>query len=192
MGQLTLQDDWEDLTPNERRNKLMQFHETCAEQEQVEIPLTEYFCEGVYARQIDAPKGTALVGEIHKYPNLNTLAKGKIKVATEEGVKILEAPCTFISPAGTKRVGYVLEDATWITYHATKHTNGEDVRKEIIAPDYASLDKHLEYKKDVIHSDSSIGGDKSTSIEREQKSSGKSKRRCFRRRAKSKKGRSIR
>jgi len=65
-------------------------------------------------------------------------------VFTEEGVKTITAPCTFISPAGTKRAGYVLEDTVWTVFHATTSTDEAEIRKEFIAPDYNALDKQLE------------------------------------------------
>ena len=130
---------WQELSVAERRNKLLELECVCKSMEQVVIEPREYFCNGVYAREIFIPAGTTLVGEIHNYPHINVVSKGKIRVATDEGVKVIEAPCTFISPAGVKRAGFVLEDTVWTTIHATDKTNSNDIRQEVIAESYESL-----------------------------------------------------
>lgn len=155
MTNLQLTDSWKKKTPTERRNKIVELEKVCKSLPQVEIPVVEYFCDGIYAREITAPKGTTLVGEIHLKPQLNVVSKGKIKVATEDGVKIISAPATFISPAGVKRAGFVLEDVVWTTFHATSLTSEADIRKEFIAPDYETLDLLLGEKHGLGSSSSS-------------------------------------
>ena len=63
------------------------------------------------------------------------------------GVYAREIRIPFISPAGTKRAGYVIEDTVWTVFHGTTKTSEEEIRKEFIAPDYHSLDKQLEHTK---------------------------------------------
>ena len=174
MSTLKLLDNWEDLLPVERRNKLLEFESVCKELEdsgnKVELPPTELHCNGVYAREILIPKGTALVGEIHLQDQINVVSQGVIRVATEEGVRTITAPCTFISPAGTKRAGFALEDTVWTVFHATKHTNEEDIRRDFIAPSYTELDKQLENKQDVMGSSSGSSGNNTLSNEPSKKS----------------------
>lgn len=135
---------WGDLTVQERRDKLIELGEVCKDMPQVELELNQYFCNGVYAREILIPKGVTVVGEIHLFDQINVVSKGKIKVVTDQGEKVIEAPATFISPAGVKRAGFALEDTVWTVFHATDKTNETDIRKEFIAPDYESLNKSLE------------------------------------------------
>lgn len=154
MTGLKLNEDWKQLTTNERRDKLLTLESVCKEMPQVEIPVVEYFCDGIYAREISAPAGATLVGEIHLKPQLNVVSKGKIRVATEDGIKTITAPATFISPAGVKRAGFVLEDVVWTTFHATTLDNESDIRKEFIAPNYETLDKVIG-ETNVVDSNSS-------------------------------------
>jgi len=144
---MTLMGSWEQLTVTGRRDAILQLESEMKahEDEQgVEIPPVEYICNGIYAREITIPKGVALVGEIHLQDQINVVSQGVIRVFTEEGAKTITAPSTFISPAGTKRAGYVLEDTVWTVFHATTSTDVEVIKKEFIAPDYKALDKHLE------------------------------------------------
>ncbi len=52
---------------------------------------------------------------------------------TEQGgVELLTAPCTMVSPAGTKRVLLTHEDTVWTTIHATDETDIQKLEDEII------------------------------------------------------------
>lgn len=141
---------WNSLTTTERRNKLTEFELACREKESTDgvvIEPTHYHCDGVYGREIIIPAGVSLVGEIHTHDQINVVSKGKIRVATEEGMRTIEAPCTFISPAGTKRAGFALEDTVWTVFHATTSTDQQEIKNEFIAPTYEELDNRLEQSK---------------------------------------------
>ena len=84
---------------------------------QQEIETHHHFSKGIYAREIRVPGDTILVGKIHKTEHLNVLSQGKIVVLTENGLQEIVAPCTFVSPPGTKRIGYTLSDVIWTTVH---------------------------------------------------------------------------
>jgi hypothetical protein len=101
----------------------------------------EYGC-GTYARQMFIPKGTFIVGKIHRHQHLNFIMQGKVSVATEFGKKFFEAPCVFVSEVGLKRAVYAEEDTIWVTVHSTKligEENLEAIEAELIAPDYQTL-----------------------------------------------------
>lgn len=106
---------------------------------EVECPLTHYHAPGLYVREIFIPAGTAVVGKIHKHAHFNDISKGRVRVSTEFGFDILEAPCRFVSLAGTKRAVFAETDTVWTTYHPTLETDVEKIESEIIAPDYESL-----------------------------------------------------
>lgn len=102
-------------------------------------PLTHSFADGVYVREIFIPKGTLLVGKIHKHSHPNIILRGDVSVATEEGPKRLKGPLSMISPAGTKRVVYAHEDTIWITIHVTDKKDLVEIEDEIIAKTYDEL-----------------------------------------------------
>lgn len=98
------------------------------------------FAPNQYARTLTMPEGLAIVGKIHKHSHVNVISKGKCYVATFEGEVLLEAPCTFVSPAGVQRAVYCLEETVWTTIHTTAYSSEEDLDKieqEIIATSYA-------------------------------------------------------
>lgn len=111
--------------------------------------LTHYFTDKseefgchVYARQMFIPKGTTIVGKIHKHAHLNFILQGAVTVSTEFGRKRIEAPATFISEVGLKRAVYAEEDTIWTTIHLTSYGKEEDLGKieqEVIAPSYDAM-----------------------------------------------------
>lgn len=95
-----------------------------------------------YARQMFIPKGTLIIGKIHRHQHLNFILKGKVSVATEFGKKYFEAPCTFISEVGLKRAVYAEEDTIWTTVHLTQfhgEENLDKIEEEVIAPTYQEM-----------------------------------------------------
>ena len=101
----------------------------------------EYGC-CTYSRQMFIPKGTVIVGKIHKHQHHNFIMQGKVSVATEFGKKYFTAPCVFISETGLKRAVFAEEDTIWVTVHLTKFHGEENLDKieaETIAPTYESM-----------------------------------------------------
>ena len=105
-------------------------------------PIDEKYGCGTYAREMFIPKGTIIVGKIHRHQHLNFIMKGKVSVATEFGKKYFEAPCIFVSEVGLKRAVYAEEDTIWATVHMTEHLGKENLDKieqEVIAPSYEDM-----------------------------------------------------
>lgn len=95
-----------------------------------------------YAREMFIPKGTLIIGKIHRHQHLNFICKGKVTVYTEFGEKHLEAPCTFVSEVGLKRAVYAHEDTLWTTVHLTefeKEAELDKIEQEVIAPSYSDM-----------------------------------------------------
>ena len=95
-------------TPEEYRRRIVAFEDAIKQGEQVEIPVIQYSCNGVYVREITIPAGVILTGKIHKHPCLSIVLTGKMEVITDEGPRIIEAPLVYESPAGVKRGAPVL------------------------------------------------------------------------------------
>lgn len=95
-----------------------------------------------YAREMFIPKGTLIIGKIHRHQHLNIISKGKVVVYTEFGEKHLEGPVTFVSEIGLKRSVFAVEDTLWTTIHLTEFVGEENLGKieeEVIAPDYQEM-----------------------------------------------------
>ena len=104
-------------------------------------PLTHHFAPSVYGREMLIPAGGVIVGKIHRHAHLNVVIRGRAKVVTEFGEKIVSGGDVFVSEPGTKRAVYALEDTVWLTVHPNE-SNTQDLKaieEYVIAPDYEAL-----------------------------------------------------
>lgn len=124
-----------ELLNNNIRDKVNQAEALMAKLPQIDLKTIDHFSKDIYARELHIPKGIMLTGKIHKYEQLNILAKGKIKVLVGDIIQEIEAPFIVVSPAGTKRIALALEDCVWITVHGTDEKNVDLIEKEFIAQD---------------------------------------------------------
>jgi hypothetical protein len=85
------------------------------------------FGAAMYARELSVGKGAIIIGRIHKHPTVNVLLKGKLLVVSESGRRTVEAPCTYVSEPGIKKIGYVLEDCTWLNVLMTDLVGEENL-----------------------------------------------------------------
>lgn len=113
-----------------------------------DFPVRHHFAPGSYGREITLPEGTVIVGKIHRHAHLNVLSAGRVLVLTERGVEELVAPCTFVSPEGTRRVVYTLENAVWTTMHVTNSTDLDEIEREIIAEAYSDIE--IDGSKEIV------------------------------------------
>jgi hypothetical protein len=108
-----------------------------------EFPLKHSFADGMYVREISVPKGYIVVTKIHKYSHPCFILKGKCLVLSENGIKTVTCPHSMITPAGTKRIVYVIEDTIWATVHKTNETDLDLIEKEVIAANFDDFDKMI-------------------------------------------------
>ena len=107
--------------------------------EEVIPPVEHYFSKDVYAREIKIPKGSFIVGKIHKFENLNILSKGEISLLSIDGVMRVKAPYTVVSSPGVKRVAYAHEDTVWTTVHGTNEKDVDKIEEIFIAKSYEEI-----------------------------------------------------
>jgi hypothetical protein len=119
------------------REQIGRLEAAMREMPQVEIEPVHHFTDGVYAREITIRAGTCLTGKTHKTEHINIISSGKIAVWTEDGMRVIEAPCTILSKPGAKRVGFAIEDTVWTTIHNNPDNSTDLVALEsrLIAPD---------------------------------------------------------
>lgn len=128
------------------RDRVHAFEAIAAQHEQVKLEVKHYFSKGIYARELHIPQGVILTGHIHKYENLNIISKGKIRVLIDDKLVDIEAPCTIVSPPGTKRIAIALEDTVWTTIHGTEERDLDLIEHMFIAHTEA---EYLEFEKQL-------------------------------------------
>ena len=110
----------------------------------IDLPVSHRFINGVYAREIFIPCGVLVAGRIHKTEHISIISQGCVEVVTDNVItgevlrEIYQAPCSFISPVGTKRMVQAVEDTVWTTIH--KHDGQHLKTSKITWPDYQAYE----------------------------------------------------
>ena len=110
--------------------------------------LEEALTPGIYTRELTMPKGSLVFSRIHMETHPFMIVKGLVSVYDGSSVQSLEAPYKGVTKAGTKRVLYVHEDTTWITFHPTEM----EVLEDIDRGDTITCDTFEEYEKHFLES----------------------------------------
>jgi hypothetical protein len=84
----------------------------------IEAHTSHHFCDGLYARELNVPAGTVIVGKTHASRNFFLLVKGTMWLATPDGPVRIEAPYMTTTQPGTKRAGYAETDCVCMNFHA--------------------------------------------------------------------------
>lgn len=104
------------------------FEMKAAEMPQVELPVKHTFTPGLYTRQISMPAGTLLTSRIHLFEHPFVIAAGCVSVWDDEtGWKTFRAPYLGVTLPATRRVLYIHEDTTWLTFHVTTETDPDKI-----------------------------------------------------------------
>jgi hypothetical protein len=98
-----------------------------------------YHCEGAYLRSYSMAKGETCTGEIHRFPCINILLKGKVLVVQSDGQYEMEAPHIYISEPGEKKALHALEDTIFCNVHATEETDQTKLREHFTVPPHEFL-----------------------------------------------------
>lgn len=117
--------------PDTMRQKVERLEREIAQVDPVDCPIVHHFAPGLYAREMTIPAGTILTGAVHKTEHLSIISAGRILVTTDDGVKEVCAPHTFVSKAGAKRAGVALETTVWTTLHVTTETDLDKLCEEL-------------------------------------------------------------
>ena len=107
------------------------------------------FADGIYVREMRMKQGQLGFSAIHKHSYVFFLLSGILASSKEEGVEEFIAPCYIISPRGSKRIVYAVEDCVITTVHANP-TNTEDLKKieqANVVFNWKEYDEYLKSKK---------------------------------------------
>jgi len=96
-----------------------------------ELDIKHTFLDGMYMREMFIPKGTLLVGKVHRQACINVVSKGDISVLTETGSARVKAGYSIVSPAGIQKVGFAHEDTVFVNVFRTDETDPEKVESVV-------------------------------------------------------------
>jgi len=105
------------------------------------------FADGIYIREMHMKKGQIGFSAIHKHSYAFFLLSGILASSKEEGVEEFVAPCYIVSPRGSKRIVYAVEDCVITTVHANP-SNTQDLKQIEKTNVVFSWEKYEEYLKE--------------------------------------------
>ena len=114
-----------------------------------QFPLKHSFADGIYVRQMNIKKDSAVIGAIHNHLHVWFLLTGNITVATENSTEDYIAPCYIVSQPGAKRVIYAHEDSIFVNIHKNP-TNTQDLNEleaEIVSKNYEEYEQYINKNK---------------------------------------------
>ena len=83
-----------------------------------------HFSDGLYAKQMDIPKGSIACQHKHEYDHLSILAQGKVRVLFDnDAFEEFTAPSCINIKQGVNHTIMALEDSTWFCIHHTFETD---------------------------------------------------------------------
>lgn len=94
----------------------------------VDCPITEDFCDGIYARTMHIPAGTVATGAVHSKECFLVVTYGEVMLTTDDGARHLKAGEVVKSRAGIKRAAAAITDCAMTTFHANP-TNERDEKR---------------------------------------------------------------
>ena len=103
------------------------------------LPVEHQFVDGMYIRKLLIPKGTLIVGKIHKKPCVNFVERGDIAVLTEFGSRRCGPGFMGVSQAGIQKIGFAYEDTVFVNVFRTESEDIEQVEEEVACDSYDHL-----------------------------------------------------
>ena len=107
------------------------------------------FADGIYIREMKMKKGQLGFSAIHKHSYGFFLLSGVLASSKEEGVEEFIAPCYIVSPRGSKRIVYAVEDCIITTVHANPTNTKvlEEIEKINVVFNWEEYEEYLKSKK---------------------------------------------
>lgn len=118
---------------------------------QAQLPTQHYFADGMYCRVLFRPKGTLIVGKVHKKEHLYIVCSGTVHVVGCGESRTIIGPAVIVSAPGTKRAVLALTEATCLTVHRTDLTDLEAIERDLLEDDPTALfDARNELKQPAL------------------------------------------
>jgi quercetin dioxygenase-like cupin family protein len=126
-------------TPAPTRAQIDRLEGAMRQMPQIDIPVTNTFGPGFYARTIHIAAGTTLTGKVHSTEHIFIVSKGTIALATEDGERLVHAPFQMVCRPGLKRVGHAITDVECTNIHITDETDMARLEAALIIPETLAM-----------------------------------------------------
>lgn len=106
-----------------------------------EFEVRHTFLNGIYMRELFIPKGSLLIGKIHKMECINIVSKGDISILTELGSNRVTAGYSAVSPAGIQKVGFANEDTVFVNVFRTEEIDVGKIEGVVAYSSYEEFER---------------------------------------------------
>lgn len=106
-----------------------------------DFPLKHTFLDGMYVREMFIPKGTLLIGKVHRLSCMNIVSKGDISILTPMGSARVCSGYSSASPPGTQKVGFAHEDTVFVNVFRTDATDQAAIDDVVAFADRSAVDQ---------------------------------------------------
>ena len=127
MNSLTISQNYLPANAEEHYRVMQRFIDSMKNLPKGKYKYKHHFTDGIYIRELFLTKGTMIVGARHLKETALMVTKGSLKIFSENGLKISKAGDIIISPVGTQRAGYALEDCIVVTIHRVDTVDLDEV-----------------------------------------------------------------
>ena len=109
---------------------------------------THYHTAELYGRRLVVPTGTVFTTKVHKSDHIAVCLRGHIVIFKEDGQRFeVKAPDVFITPKGTQRFIYVVDEVEWLTVHHCEEQDMARVEKALVCETMEEYNRLLEAPK---------------------------------------------
>jgi quercetin dioxygenase-like cupin family protein len=105
------------------RQKVERLEACMRELPQVDCPVAHFAAPGQIARRMEIPAGTTVTGAVHKVEHLVIIARGRLRIVTEDGTRDVVAGDVITCKPGMKNAVTALEDSAWVNVFALDETD---------------------------------------------------------------------
>ena len=109
-----------------------------------DLPVTHEFADGLYIRKMLIPKGTLIVGKVHKRECVNVVERGDIAVLTESGAMRVRAGFTSVTPPGIQKLGFANEETVFINIFRADKKEIDALEAELVCDTVAEYEASLQ------------------------------------------------
>ncbi len=109
-----------------------------------------FFGDGVYARGLLIPAGTAVVGKIHKQARICVIAQGDCTFCDEFQTRHVEAPWAGEFKGGTKTAVFAHSDTYWVACVGTELNDPQRILEELSAISYDEYNAFANAKQERL------------------------------------------
>lgn len=102
--------------------------------------LSEYLIDGAYTRVLKIPKGHTIISKLWKKRRLWIIISGTVRITSEAGHQLIDAPYICEAPFGSKIALYAETDVLWAAITGSNEASSlDEVEELIVANDYSEI-----------------------------------------------------